>query len=303
MNDNSKSKFILKPGYIYDPVKGSHVRSWAELVCNNIEPEEPEEKTKLFSEDENNTIPVKNELETETLALKRDSEDEDQGSEQKNVSLDSSDITEEEEPNETVYAYKSDELLANVEDFQICESKVQVADDSFIHVNFRGKRCIIETPIAVAVFGIKSYHNPGSKVLKQSLQLSLGSNGSKEMEDFRKLLYKIDEWAKPNKFQEHDVYTSAIRSSKKHKKKPPALRIKIPSFGNKTTLDLIDSCGKLIRNPSPSLLKRLIPHGTQVKCIIAVNPLWRANKKYGISYKLMKLKIKEPAQNVQFRDN
>lgn len=208
-------------------------------------------------------------------------------------------------PRTSLYAYTSYDLLSHMNDFTVGQSKVQVADDSFITVNFRGKRCMIETPIATAVFGIKAYKNPGSKIIKHSLHISLGTNGSEEMEEFKNLLYKLDEWAKAKNKEigkhANDIYWSPIRKSSNKDMKPPSLRIKIPCYNKKANIDIYTTKQKCIKSPSIDLVKRLVPHRTQVKCIIAINPIWRAGKKYGISYKLLKLKITEEAKNILFR--
>lgn len=212
-----------------------------------------------------------------------------------------------------VYAYRPDELLEHMDDFTVGERRVEFAAeemDSFITVNYKGRRCLIETPIATAVFGIKGYKTPGSKTQKYSLHISLGHGNVGDMEDFRLLLHKLDDWASAQYKWATDLddktghtYWSPIRKGGAKSKKPMSLRIKIPCYQQRCNIDLYSAKGKCFKNPSIDQVRSMLPHKTQVRCIMAVNPIWTAGKKYGISYKLLKVKVVEEARNVEFRTN
>lgn len=204
------------------------------------------------------------------------------------------------------YALTPYDLIWHMDEFDTGSNQVQIADDSYIPVTFRGKRCIFETPACFTVFGIKGYKNPGSRTQKFSIHLSLGADGTEEMEQFKTLLFKMDDWAMQTYKEKYncqleDVYWSPVRRSLKKKKKPPVLRVKVPCTGKNAGIDLYTANGTRIREPSLEVMRKHIPHHTSAKCILAINPIWKANHKYGISYRLLKIKVQQEAEDVVFR--
>lgn len=297
------------PVYNRDPIV-------PETECNHFLEEESDDTADLNSESTSSDKPLLTQKQMVQLNLARDEKEVDKEDtpavQNRPYAIQSSSPVEPLEPvNAPVYAYRPDELLDHMDDFTVGERRVEFAAeemDSFITVNYKGRRCLIETPIATAVFGIKGYKTPGSKTQKYSLHISLGHGNVSDMEDFRHLLHKLDDWAAAQykwatnlDDKSGHTYWSPIRRGGSKSKKPMSLRIKIPCYHQRCNIDLYSARGKCIKNPSIDQVRSMLPHKTQVRCIMAVNPIWTAGKKYGISYKLLKVKVVEEAKNVEFR--
>lgn len=214
-------------------------------------------------------------------------------------------LLEDDDEDETiVYAYHVHELLQQFDEVERSDTAVQVDKDSFVPVLFRGSRCLIETPVCITIFNLTSYKNPGSDEGRYSIALSLQNINAKEMKEFRELLERFDTWGAKQSTDPHDQYVSAVLYT--DDKKPPFLRVKVPVFKNKVQLEVLDMDGISVATPTVDEFREHVKHRNKVKAIIQVNPIWRSRSsngvmKFGISYKLVKLKVLEEGKNITFR--
>lgn len=180
-------------------------------------------------------------------------------------------------------------------------------NDFFFPVTFQGSRCRIQTPELLVMFGLTTHCNPDSgtnPIPKYSLHLSL-KPVNEDIVIFREWLAKMDEFAMGYKLG-NEQYWSSVRPAQ-DAKKSDLLRLKMPLTNNhkRLILDIIDTKGRIHTLPTIQTFKELVKHGCKVKCIIEVNPIWYAGKKYGISYRILKLAIVkdnyDEAYSVQFQ--
>lgn len=192
----------------------------------------------------------------------------------------------------TDFPYYVHEIMENLEDFQVGERQARGQYDSFVPVTYKGKRCKIQTPVVVIMFGLSDYDIPGEPNKKVCLHISL-KDTDKEVKDFADFLYLLDDFAKEYQLSDKHKYCSSIREYYKNPQlKSPVVRLKINITKNgRLILDIIDSNGKILSLPTIEEFKALITHHTQAKVIFEVNPIWYAGNKYGISYRLLQILI------------
>ena len=203
-------------------------------------------------------------------------------------------------------AYFPFEILESMEDLKVGQRESR-NNDFFFPVTYAGQRCRIQTPVLLVMFGLTSHNNPESEKAptpKYSLHLSLKAV-NEEIKIFNTLLHKMDEFAKEYRLG-NEIYWSSLRPAM-DPKKSDLLRLKIPLTNNKKKLiiDVIDTKGRVHTLPTIQHFKELVKHGCKAKCIIEVNPIWYAGKKYGISYRILKIAIVkdtyDEAYSVQFQ--
>lgn len=199
--------------------------------------------------------------------------------------------------------YLIHELLDNLEHFHLGERRIRGKSDSFIPITFQDKRCNFQTPPLMVMFGLNTYTTPGTNgVQKFSLHFSL-KPADQEMEEFIQFCYIMDDFAKEYDLNDCDKYWSAIRENTKDLKKHPVLRVKINCSGeSKLLLDMEGIKGDVIRLPTVEEFQKYVSHRSIVRAILEVNPLWYSGKKYGLSYRLLKLQVIEnPKALIEFR--
>lgn len=213
------------------------------------------------------------------------------------------------------YAYTPMEVLSNLDELKLCP-RVDRDKDYFFPITFKGKVCHIETPKCLFMFGLAPYRNPGGRFDKYCVNLSLReicreAQDGHNVTNFKYCLENIDLFASCDiiddpKFQ----YFSAILKNHASEKKPPVLRIKVPSDAQRLKITIVKD-GKESYYPLVSEFNELFQHRSEVKCIIELNPVWYAYAKdkqgneiikYGISYKLIKIQLADSGRrSVQFR--
>lgn len=183
------------------------------------------------------------------------------------------------------------EVLESMEDFKVGNRHARNGDFYF-PVTFQDHRCNIQTPTLYVMFGLSCHKNPGETIQKWSIHFSLKPI-TDEVVVFHKMLDAMDQFAQEYKLVEDAEYCSSIRLVEDKTKKSDLLRCKIPTTanGNKLIIDVIDENGKVWALPTIAQFQKLIKHHTKVRCIIEVNPVWYAGKKYGITYRIMKMQI------------
>lgn len=203
------------------------------------------------------------------------------------------------------FANTAEDLLRNMHQFSVCGKWVDVRpNDSYVPVLYKGKRCIFETPVSSCLFGLEPYTNPDSKIKKYSLNFCLRTDGRKDMEDFTLFLRRLDEFAQGYQYDPKDKYYSAVQVQKRNK--TPTLRIKVPSYKKQLNVKLILSQNKEelmeLKYPTVDEFNHYITFDTKISCMLLINNIWRAAGKFGISFKLLKLRVIEDPEDVEFRD-
>lgn len=196
------------------------------------------------------------------------------------------------------------ELIHDMKYFKVGKWVDVRKNDSYLPVLFNGKRCIFETPVSSCPFGLETYSNPDSHIRKYSINLSLRTDGRPEMEDLMLFLTKLDAFTRQNKVDKKDNFLSCIQHQKRNK--VPVLRLKLPSWKSqlniKVVLDQTKEDTVELEYPTAEEFGKLVNFSTKISCMILINNIWRAGGKYGISFKLLKVRIMEDAEDVEFRD-
>lgn len=213
----------------------------------------------------------------------------------------SRDIPKEQKEN---FPYLVHEILDNFDDFQVGERQTHGQNDSHLPVTYKGERCIIQTCEVRVMFGINDYLIPGNTEKQYSLHISLKET-SKDVEELAQFLNNMDKIAQEYQINSNHTYVSCIRPyNKDPTQKSPVLRFKVNRKNQKFIVDIIDIDGKMYSLPTLEQFRKLVPHESKVKVLFEVNPIWYANKKYGISYRLLQiLVISRPKKSVSFRDH
>jgi len=232
--------------------------------------------------------------------------------------LNTIDETEEVSEPKFKFAYLPLEILSNISELRFGK-RVDRDPDYFFPVTYNGKTCHIETPKCLFMFGLEKYRNPGGKFDKYSINLSLreicreAENGH-NVTNFKYLLENIDLFAQQEIYEDPKFnYFSSVRPNLKDPKKPPVLRIKVPSDAKRLKITIVREDGKEQYYPLVTEFEAIFKHRNEVKCIIEVNPIWYAGgnikdlhhlepKKFGISYKLIKIQLADAGRRiVKFR--
>jgi hypothetical protein len=213
------------------------------------------------------------------------------------------------------YAYTPLEILSDLDDFKLCQ-RVDRDKDYFFPITFKGKVCHIETPKCLFMFGLSSFRNPGGRFDKYCINLSLReicreAPDGHNVTNFKYCLENIDLFACCDIIDDPKFkWFSAILKNHASEKKPPVLRVKVPSDAQRLKITIVKD-GKENYYPLVSEFNELFQHRSEVKCILEVNPVWYAYTKdkegkeiikYGISYKLIKIQLADSGRrSVQFR--
>ena len=202
------------------------------------------------------------------------------------------------------YSNTCGDLIRNMDWFSVGKWVEVRPDDCFMPVMYKGKRCIFETPYSSCLFGLETYRNPDSHIRKYSLNFCLRTDGRTEMEDLVLFLNKLDEFTQANQSHANDVYNSSVQIQKRNKS--ATLRVKIPSYKNQLNIKIILEQSHTetveLQYPTVDEFNEYVRFNTKVSLMLLINNIWRAGGKYGISFKLLKMKIYNDYEDVDFRD-
>lgn len=198
------------------------------------------------------------------------------------------------------FAYTGEDLLRNMESFTVELPWIEIRkNDGFLPVLFKEKRCIMETPVSICLFGLETYTNPDSRIQKYSLNFSIKTEGNKEMQNFVLAIKQLDEFVQKYQVMPKEKFQPSFEVQRRNK--TPTMRIKIPSYKKQLNIKLLLASGE-IEYPSVDEFKAYVQFQTRVSLIIMINNIWRAAGRYGISYKLLKVRVQEDPNDVQFRN-
>lgn len=213
-----------------------------------------------------------------------------------------------------VEVHSTEQCLNHLEDFHI-EGRVKEHINYYYPVLFKGLKCQIQFPLMTELFGLYSYKDPKLKKDDQipdkySIHLCM-DDSTDEIYKFHCLMDYLDMMAKRhiNTLKEEDLgfkfnskefrsfeFFSPLRQNRKDKSKPLSLRIKVPCHEDVITAQLYN--GEELLPQDLNTFQKFVTQFCKVKGIIEVNPIWygtyTGEYKYGISYKLIALKIERP---------
>jgi len=152
----------------------------------------------------------------------------------------------------------------------------------------------LQTPWLRNVFGTSCYINSNQKA-SFSLSFEL-RDADPTIKGFKKFLNDLDTWMK-KQFEEVGIqgqYFSSIRPPKKQDL-PSTLRLKLKTRKQNFDCQLYE--GKnLVTWPTNS---KKIEHGDKCRMVIELLPVWSANKRVGISWKIVTIqKVEKPTFRV-----
>lgn len=159
---------------------------------------------------------------------------------------------------------------------------------------YQGKKILIQTPIIKCMFGLQKYCYPNSTADKYSIHLGFGCSKDnediEEIKQFKNFLTLADDYVKTKINLPVENFHSALRYNYSDPNKAPVLRVKIPSKETHLLFEIYDKEEELFEPIYKEACEK-IKHGTEVRCILELNTVWKANDKWGLSYKLLQVEI------------
>lgn len=188
-----------------------------------------------------------------------------------------------------------------------------------ISVYHKGKPLVIQTPPVPVPFGLNKY--PSDKdggndkgPVKYSLELSFGKDDymtkHPEVKAFFELAKALDNkfvedamnnsptWFK-KKYNSRDIvealYTHLVKYSKDKEtgevtdKYPPTFRVQVPYKNGKFACEAYNKSRDLVP------VETSVPKGTIVTSIVQCNGIWFAAGKFGVTFKVLQMKVDPPA--------
>ena len=178
-----------------------------------------------------------------------------------------------------------------------------------IYVNYDGKPLILQTPKMSMPWGMGKYDGD---IPKYSVDLSFkGMDNNPSLEAFYTALKSLDEklvddgvsnsmtWFKKKKQTEavcRALYAPQLKVSKDKEgiadgKYPPTCKLKIPFRDGSFQCDAYNSSKEKINDD----LSNVLVKNCQVQALIQCVGIWFAGGKYGVSWKVVQMKVSPPA--------
>lgn len=178
-----------------------------------------------------------------------------------------------------------------------------------VYLKYAGnKNVTIQTPIMSAPFGISSYTDDKTGITKHSLDISFkGAADDEKIQQFLDKMNAFDQclidtavknskdWlGKPMKKDVVEaLYRPLVKPSKDPEKYAPTIKFKVPSRDGKMLVDSFD------HKKQPFDLNNFVP-GSRVQAIIECSSVWFVNKQFGVSWKLVQLRMSKPEKLTGF---
>jgi len=162
-------------------------------------------------------------------------------------------------------------------------------------VTYDGKTLELITPIMTLAFPLSSYQYPGKPKINYSISVELDSNNP-NYKSLNQVIQGID--ANTKKTFESDLSDHQFISSVKYSnngKYVPTLRLKMVSNSHRFKC-VIKRNGEYVSDEIEPV-KRLLVKGVKLKLKIQLNPIWKVNKKYGVSYQVLEMDVMDPPNN------
>jgi hypothetical protein len=196
-----------------------------------------------------------------------------------------------------------------VNDVSFDDVKKNTMGGKVVYLKYKGQsKIVIQTPKLSAPFGISTFTDDNTGVTKHSLDVSFkGVDDDAKIKLFNDKLHAMDthfinegvknskEWF--GKAMKYDVvealYRPIVKQSKDPEKYAPTMKFKIPSKDDRLIVEAFDDA----RNSFD--LANFAP-GSKVQAIIECSSIWFVNKQFGITWKLLQVKVSKPEKLAGF---
>lgn len=178
-----------------------------------------------------------------------------------------------------------------------------------VYLKYAGnKNVTIQTPIMSAPFGLSGYTDDKTGITKHSIDISFkGASDDEKIQQFLDKMNDFDQclidtavknskdWlGKPMKKDVVEaLYRPLVKPSKDPEKYAPTIKFKVPSRDGKMLVDAFD------HKKQPFDLNNFVP-GSRVQAIIECSSVWFVNKQFGVSWKLIQLRMSKPEKLTGF---
>jgi hypothetical protein len=175
-----------------------------------------------------------------------------------------------------------------------------------IYISYNGQKLVMQTPEMTVPFGMNKWDNDGKSACKYSLDLSFKGKESREvLNKFFEGLCDLD-----NKLIEDGLVNSQTWFKKKHSSAdvlkelytpmvkfpkdkngeitdmyPPTIKLSLPHNGTDFTCDVFGSKKDIVD------LNSIETKGAKVSAIIQCMGIWMVGSKYGVSWKVIQMKV------------
>ena len=183
---------------------------------------------------------------------------------------------------------------------------------NMIYLKYNGGKCVLQTPLMSAPFGMSTFVDEKSGIAKYSIDVSYrGYENNEKINEFKECMHKIDDFlidtaCKKSKIwfgkeQIRDViealYRPLVKPSKDPEKYAPTTKIKVQERDGDFQVKAYDY------NTKEPFNIMNIGKGAKVQMIIECSPVWFVGKtQFGISWKLVQVRVQQPEslQNLNF---
>lgn len=182
--------------------------------------------------------------------------------------------------------------------FELMPRVYRGKDQWSVRVLYAGKELQVQTPKLPCTFDLLPYSYPGSNQVKYSLNVTLDPT-IEGVQEFQQLLEEIDDCAKEVAEKDFGIedcqYDSPIKTPKLQKYHKH-LRCKMVSnstkFKFKACLD-----DQTPFEPTIKVMEQHIKQGRKIEMILQLNPIWKVNGRYGVSWQISRIKVYPEVSN------
>lgn len=179
-----------------------------------------------------------------------------------------------------------------------------------IYISYNGKKLVMQTPEMTVPFGMNKWDNDGKSPCKYSIDLSFKGKESREvlnkffegLTDMDKKLIDDGLANSPTWFKKKhssidvvkELYTPIVKFPKDKNgeitdKYPPTFKLSLPHNGTDFTCDVYDNKKNLVD------LNAIETKGAKISAIIQCMGIWMVGSKFGVSWKVIQMKVTLPA--------
>jgi len=191
------------------------------------------------------------------------------------------------------------------------EPKILPSGAKQVYLNYNGGRLVVQTPKMSLPWNMGCYRGPeGNQPPTYKLDLSFkGMENDPKIKELHDMIEKIDKrmlkagaenglaWFKKKDMNEEvlkALYTPMMKLSidkntgEPDGKWPPSVRIKVPNYDGKFSCEVFDTEKNEI---DTSNLENVLVRGCEVQSLIECSSVWFAGGKYGLSWKIVQMKV------------
>jgi hypothetical protein len=196
----------------------------------------------------------------------------------------------------------------NIDHVTFSDMKMLDNGGKIVYVSYNRGPFYMQTPAMTVPFGLSKWDNDGKAVAKYSLDLSFkGMSDTPALSSFFNCLNALDaklvdtgfdkqqSWFKGKRYNSRDIvealYTPIIKYAKdkhtgeKTEMYPPTIKVTVPQKDGAFTCDVFDASRR------PVNLNAIDTKGSSVTAIVQCTGIWFAGGKFGLSWKVVQMKI------------